>query len=970
MPPNETPSLDDPFDDGPLNSVRSRRPSIDSLPIQRPLLASSTSIALDEYPENPPGIWDSEEHNPLASDPSKNTVTMKETKKAKLSSSLAPQESTVEPKQSVRMRLPESSDVKQISPTAPSYSRHIHTRDPSDLGPGSSAFNSPTNTDYEDGSDEYDWSGEEDLVEESNKFVENNMGKKQKQTGYGPKRLFVLAFSSLVGSTLMAALVATPAIIVHFYWYLPNPTDRRKFVNQNVQAWIFWVAANIVISWYLAMIIDIIPILVQYIITVTWGHLSENVKSKAEMYDAVKGTIKPAFYGASALVSWVVIFSHIYGLYNIDDAETSRAAYTDRVFQVVLFFFFFSLVLCVQKMLSHYVAWNFHHTAYEDRIEEVEKCLKVVERLRQYKPKKVHCKTGSGARTPMYANRLSDGFLPHDLNAVNTRLRAMHPISRLASEVSNSTKCANDADIEDAEKSLVGTTPKAKKKSRFWFKRKEKSVDNIVLDDLANERDVFDYPPASSRFGTSMALDGRTSDSTPMTTRPSSPAVKEHIHNATPTQIGDKSNKKHRTEASQGTLSQAAKVLKNAVLHDARNIKGANQDMSGLVWDVSSTAEAKHLARMLFQRLRDRRRKYLIPSDFYPVFATEDEADDAFSVFDKDHNGDLSRTELKATLVKTYRERRFLSRSLKDAGEALRTLDRILLVFALVILFFISLSVFGVEVGNSLSSVYTVGIAASFIFKSSASRAFDAIMFLFVTHPYDTGDRVFVDNDNLIVKKMGLFATVFTRSDGTETYYFNSQLFNKFITNVRRSGKTTEMLPMQVAWKTPLTKLDALEKNLNDWLSTEENRWFRPETGVTLQHIVYQRYLELTIGIAHNGNWQDWGLRNARKTAFHAAVQYYCRKLGIVGYESLLPVVYAEPDTNSSPIHDLDEDGEGDMISPNTESQFKEEIDNAAKNEAPSLGFLPPLPERSQLARARKSHRSKKHKLGAMNAEC
>ena len=54
-------------------------------------------------------------------------------------------------------------------------------------------------------------------------------------------------------------------------------------------------------------------------------------------------------------------------------------------------------------------------------------------------------------------------------------------------------------------------------------------------------------------------------------------------------------------------------------------------------------------------------------------------------------------------------------------------------------------------------------------------------------------------DENLVVKKMGLFAvrtepvvpalfsmltlgqTVFQRYDGTESYYFNSQLFNKFM---------------------------------------------------------------------------------------------------------------------------------------------------------------------------------------------
>jgi len=35
--------------------------------------------------------------------------------------------------------------------------------------------------------------------------------------------------------------------------------------------------------------------------------------------------------------------------------------------------------------------------------------------------------------------------------------------------------------------------------------------------------------------------------------------------------------------------------------------------------------------------------------------------------------------------------------------------------------------------------------------------------------------------ENLVVKKVGLFATVFSRADGTESYYFNSQLFSKFM---------------------------------------------------------------------------------------------------------------------------------------------------------------------------------------------
>ena len=83
---------------------------------------------------------------------------------------------------------------------------------------------------------------------------------------------------------------------------------------------------------------------------------------------------------------------------------------------------------------------------------------------------------------------------------------------------------------------------------------------------------------------------------------------------------------------------------------------------------------------------------------------------------------------------------------------AVNTLDKIMLFGFLVILVFseshclelvvdadgggisiVSLPIFGVSISSSFSSIYTIFIAASFIFKNAASNAFDSIMFLFVT---------------------------------------------------------------------------------------------------------------------------------------------------------------------------------------------------------------------------------------------
>ncbi|PPQ68772.1 hypothetical protein CVT24_007714 [Panaeolus cyanescens] len=846
----------------------------------------------------------------------------------------------------------------------------------------SDAFSSRASilTEDED-SEEYDWSDEEDLVDEEARFT-RKMGVKAKREGWGFKKIISVLFSSLVGSTLLAAIIAAPAILIHFYWYKPHPTDHRRFVKDNVQAWLFWAASNIVVSWYLAMIIDIIPILLRFFISATWGHISESVKTKIESYDSVKDSIKPAFYGGSAYASWAIIFQSIYKLHNPADTSLSRAKYTNRLVQVVQFFFFFVLVWCIQRMISHFIAFSFHRTAYRDRIDEVKKALDVIETIRAYRPKiPTHTPNKSGTRTPTF------GFSAFGALSEKQHYKMLHGALQNATPRSRPMPHFTDeSDVDEANKTLVESSRRREHKkdnSRnrlSWFS----GGGGSKPEEEYNEKQDASTTPPRPPFAGKDDIDLRPIGTSQPQNSTSNPPIPSHLN---PHRYPPSFSPRERSRSASprpsvdhmstpdAAIKQAAKVIKNAVLHDARNLSGKSEGLANLAWNVNSSHEAKKLARSIFNRFKNRGRTWLVPADFYPAFPDHEAAENAFKVFDKDNNGDITRAEIKTTILKIYKERRFLSRSMRDVGEALKTLDRILFFFAMVVLFFISLSVFGVKVGDSLTSVYSLLIAASFIFKNAASSAFDAIMFLFVTHPYDTGDRVFVDQENLVVKKVGLFATVFTRSDGTETYYFNSQLFNKFIINVRRSGKTFENLTMQVAWNTPLTKLDALEKCLNDWLSTEENRWYEPSTNITLQHIMFQRHLSLTIGIGHNGNWQDWGLRNARRTAFHAAVQYYCRQLGITAYQSPQPIVFTDPSTRAyNPATPGPEDPLSPVaeahLSPEEKQRKEEEVKEAeidAKKMKASLGFLPPLAYRSShLVRARRS-KNRKANMGAVN---
>ncbi|CAK5276129.1 unnamed protein product, partial [Mycena citricolor] len=444
-------------------------------------------------------------------------------------------------------------------------------------------------------------------------------------------RIFTLLFSSLIGSTFLAALLVAPAVLLVFFWYKRDETAYRHRVTVNVEAWLFWAAANLLVSWTLAMIIDVIPSLARFLLNAFWGHVPAYIESRIEIYNHTKNAVKPIFYAASGWVSWIIIFDHIFHMYpGTDSRHANHEAYTDTLYQVVEFFFFLTLVLSLQRLLSLLIAFAFHRRAFQERIDAVHETLRVVEQLRAYAPKQL--------RAGNLAAQFWSGFTPPVL-----------------------------------DRDGFGFAPK-----RFAPSRQQSA--GSVVDDHR-------YPPT-------------------------------------------------RGDPDATLVGTAAKALKDVVLHDARNIKG--EDEAGYL-QLNSPSEAKRLARTIFTALKHPSRNYLLPRDFEPAFGgSARAADAAFRVFDADNNGDLSRAEVKTTLLKMCKERRALARSMQDVGEAMATLDQLLLLGALGVQFFLSLSIFGVDIASSLSSIYTLGIGASFVFRAAASGAFDAIVFLFVTHPFDT----------------------------------------------------------------------------------------------------------------------------------------------------------------------------------------------------------------------------------------
>lgn len=93
------------------------------------------------------------------------------------------------------------------------------------------------------------------------------------------------------------------------------------------------------------------------------------------------------------------------------------------------------------------------------------------------------------------------------------------------------------------------------------------------------------------------------------------------------------------------------------------------------------------------------------------------------------------------------------------------------------------------KVWLSFSSVF---LAFVFVFGNSLRNMYESVIFLFVMHPYDVGDALFINGDWCQVEEIALQYTQVVRYDGVKIWYPNYVLCAGAVMNITRSAKRWE----------------------------------------------------------------------------------------------------------------------------------------------------------------------------------
>ena len=305
---------------------------------------------------------------------------------------------------------------------------------------------------------------------------------------------------------------------------------------------------------------------------------------------------------------------------------------------------------------------------------------------------------------------------------------------------------------------------------------------------------------------------------------------------------------------------------------------------------LSTTSGSQVLARRLYRTFVQEDSETVSKDDLKAAFDNNDEADSAFSMFDKDMNGDISMEELEGVCVEIGRERKAITASLKDLDSVVSKLDDVFVFIVVVITTLVFVSLISTPAQGVLTSAGSAVLALSWLFSATAQEFLQSCIFVFVKHPFDVGDRVTIygntgdsgKGDDYFVKEISLLFTEFKKMEGHVVQAPNSYLNTLFILNQRRSGGLAEAVPVTVKFGTTLEQIETLRDRLLEFV-TSENREYQKNILTELRSVFEAYSITINVVFFYKSNWQNELLRLQRRNKFICALMVTMQELGIEG---------------------------------------------------------------------------------------
>ncbi|GLT71941.1 hypothetical protein SLA2020_439230 [Shorea laevis] len=240
-----------------------------------------------------------------------------------------------------------------------------------------------------------------------------------------------------------------------------------------------------------------------------------------------------------------------------------------------------------------------------------------------------------------------------------------------------------------------------------------------------------------------------------------------------------------------------------------------NDDESGERTDkeITSEMEATAAAYHIFRNVGRPGCKYIDENDLLR-FMVKEEVDLVFPLLEGGETGRIDSKDLSDWVVTVYKGRKALAHALNDTKTAVKQLNKIVTVILIVVTTLVWLLLMEIATTRVLVFLSSQLVVVAFIFGNTCKTIFEAIIFVFVMHPFDVGDRCVIDDIPMMVEEMNILTTVFLKIDNEKVYYPNSVLATKPISNYYRSPDMGGSADFSIDFMTPVDRIGMLKDKI------------------------------------------------------------------------------------------------------------------------------------------------------------
>lgn len=170
------------------------------------------------------------------------------------------------------------------------------------------------------------------------------------------------------------------------------------------------------------------------------------------------------------------------------------------------------------------------------------------------------------------------------------------------------------------------------------------------------------------------------------------------------------------------------------------------------------------------------------------------------------------------------------------------------------------------------------------MFGPAAKSFVDSFILIYVSHPFDVGDKISLDGStSFVVDKISLYTTSAHTGDGRAVIFPNPSLLAIQLYNFTRSLSYSLTIQLQVDILTTVEQLQALEAATKEFIVEKtEGVWKEDSFAMSMDKIEFSKMCTVALEATLNGvTWAEGSKYKEHKSKLLFFLHAMCKELGI-----------------------------------------------------------------------------------------